>query len=93
MTSLYRNCGRSHIDVCIHSDDSCISKNALYALKSGKSKRFDTNHTSHIASLYMEADGPSIYSRREKLSLQYAIRLAANQSNPAHEVTFPTKIC
>ena len=29
------------------------------------------------------------YSRREKLSLQYAIRLAANASNPAHEVTFP----
>ena len=29
------------------------------------------------------------YSPREKLSLQYAIRLAANPSNPAHEVTFP----
>ena len=28
-------------------------------------------------------------SQREKLSLQYAIRLAANPSNPAHEVTFP----
>ena len=37
----------------------------------------------------MEADEPSLYSRREKLSLQYAIRLAANPSNPAHEVTFP----
>ena len=33
----------------------------------------------------------SAYSlnEREKLSLQYAIRLAANPSNPAHEVTFP----
>ena len=37
----------------------------------------------------MEADEPSLYSRREKLSLQYAIRLAANPSNPAHEVTVP----
>ena len=37
----------------------------------------------------MEADEPSLFSRREKLSLQYAIRLAANPSNPAHEVTFP----
>ena len=37
----------------------------------------------------MEADEPSLYSRREKLSLQYAIRLAANPSNPAHEVKFP----
>ena len=45
--------------------------------------------TSPVASLYVEADEPSLYSRREKLSLQYAIRLAANPSNPAHEVTFP----
>ena len=42
-----------------------------------------------VASLYVDADEPSLYSRREKLSLQYAIRLAANPSNPAHEVTFP----
>ena len=39
--------------------------------------------------LYVEADEPSLYSRREKLSLQYAIRLAAYPSNLAHEVTFP----
>ena len=45
--------------------------------------------TSPVASLYVEADEPSLYSRREKLSLQYAIRLAANPSNPAHEVTLP----
>ena len=37
----------------------------------------------------VEADEPSLYSRREKLSLQYDIRLAANPSNPAHEVTIP----
>ena len=47
--------------------------------------------TSPVASLYAEADKPSLYSRREELSLQYAIRLAANPSNPAHEVTFPPK--
>ena len=41
--------------------------------------------TSPVASLYVEADEPSLYSRREKLSLQYAIRLAANPSNPALE--------
>ena len=33
--------------------------------------------TSPVASLYVEADEPSLYLRREKLSLQYAIRLAA----------------
>ena len=45
--------------------------------------------TSPVASLYVEADEPSLYSRREILSLHYAIRLAANPSIPAHEVTFP----
>ena len=40
--------------------------------------------TSPVASLYVEADELSLYSR-----MQYAIRLAANPSNPAHEVTFP----
>ena len=40
--------------------------------------------TSPVASLYVEADEPSLYSRRVKLSLQYVIRLSANPSNPAH---------
>ena len=44
-----------------------------------------------VASLYVEADEPSLTTRREKLSLQYDIRLAENPSNPAHEVTFPPK--
>ena len=47
--------------------------------------------TSPVVSLYVEADEPSLYLRREKLSLQYAIRLAANHSNPAPEVSFPPK--
>ena len=42
--------------------------------------------TSPVSSLNVEADEPSLWLRREKLSLQYAIRLAAN---PAFEVTFP----
>ena len=44
--------------------------------------------TSPITSLYVEADEPSLYLRREKLSLQYALKLAANPSNPAFRVTF-----
>ena len=47
--------------------------------------------TSPTASLYAEADEPSLNTRREKLSLQYAIRIAENNSNPAHDVTFQTK--
>ena len=45
--------------------------------------------TSPVSSLNVEADEPSLWLRRETLSLQYAIRLAANHSNPAFEVTFP----
>ena len=45
--------------------------------------------TSPVASIYVEAEEPILYSRREKLSLLYAIRLSANPSDPAHEVSFP----
>ena len=45
--------------------------------------------TSPVSSLNVEADEPSLWLRREKMSLQYAIRLAAYPSNPAFEVTFP----
>ena len=45
--------------------------------------------SSPVSSLNVEADEPSLWLHREKLSLQYAIRLAANPSKPAIEVTFP----
>ena len=48
--------------------------------------------TSPVESLYVEAEEPSLYLRREKLALQYAIRLAANPSNPTFKVTFPPHI-
>ena len=48
--------------------------------------------TSPVESLYVEAEEPSLYLRREKLALQYAIRLAANPSNPTFKVTFQPHI-
>ena len=45
-----------------------------------------------VESLYVEAEEPSLYLRREKLALQYAIRTAANPSNPVHRVSFPPYI-
>ena len=48
--------------------------------------------TSPVESLYVEADEPSLYLLRKKLALQYAIRLAANPSNPAYKITFPPHI-
>ena len=48
--------------------------------------------TSPVESLYVEAEEPSLYLRREKLALQYAIRLAASPSNPTFKVTFAPHI-
>ena len=45
--------------------------------------------TSPVDGLYVEADEPSLYSQRDKPSLQYAMRHAANPSNPVHEFTIP----
>ena len=42
--------------------------------------------TSPIESLNAESNEPSLYVRREKLSLQYTIKLAANHQNPAYNV-------
>ena len=47
--------------------------------------------TSPVVSLNVEADEPSLWLCREKLSLQYTIRLAAYPSNTAFEVLFPSQ--
>ena len=48
--------------------------------------------TSPVESLYAESSEPSLYTRREKLSLQYTTKLAANPKNPAHNCVFLSKI-
>ena len=47
--------------------------------------------TSPVESLYAESNEPSLYTRREKLSLQYTMKLAANSKNPAHSCVFNPK--
>ena len=76
MTVLYMALHENHIFKCL-------------ILYQGLRLALGAFRTSPVASLFVEADEPSLYSRREKLSLQYAKRFAANPSNPAHEVTFP----
>ena len=44
--------------------------------------------TSPVESLYAEANEPSLYVRREKLSLQYVTKLAANPLNFAFRCVF-----
>ena len=46
--------------------------------------------TSPMHSLYVEANEPPLQYRRDKLALQYGIKLKANPDNPAHEFIFPT---
>ena len=47
--------------------------------------------TSPVESLYAESNEPSLYTRREKLSLQYTTKLVANPKNPAHNCVFNPK--
>ena len=47
--------------------------------------------TSPVESLYAESNEPSLYTSREKLSLQYTTKLAANPKNPAHTCVFNPK--
>ena len=47
--------------------------------------------TSPVESLYAESNEPSLYTRREKLSLQYTTKLAANSKNPAYNCVFNPK--
>ena len=88
---LYRSLIRSKLDYgsIVHGS---ASKSYLQTLDSvhhqGLRLALGAFRTSPITSLYVEADEPSLYLRREKLSLQYAIKLAANPSNPAFRVTF-----
>ena len=50
--------------------------------------------TSPVQSLYSEAQEPSLYDRRKKLSLQYVTKLASNPSNPVYNDIFnsPNKV-
>ena len=48
-------------------------------------------HTSPVESLYAESNEPSLYTRREKLSLQYTTKLAANPKSPAYNCVFNPK--
>ena len=48
--------------------------------------------TSPMESLYAEANEPSLYRRRMKLSLQYAVKLKAFPNNPVHYLVYHPKL-
>ena len=47
--------------------------------------------SSPVESLYVEAHEPPLEIRREKLALQYILKLKANPENPAYDVVFNPK--
>ena len=47
--------------------------------------------SSPVESLYVEAREPPLEIRREKLALQYILKLKANPGNPAYDVMFNPK--
>ena len=47
-----------------------------------------TFRTSPSESLLAEANEPSLYNRRLKLSMQYTLNLKPNPSNPTYETVF-----
>ena len=44
--------------------------------------------TSPVESLRVEANEMSLYKRRIKLSMQYAVKLYTNKHNPTHKIVF-----
>ena len=61
----------------VHNQGLCLSLGAF--------------RSSPVESLYVEAQEPPLEIRREKLALQYIIKLKANPGNPAYDVVFNPK--
>ena len=91
---LYRSLVRSKLDYgCIVYGSA--RKSVLQILDSihheGLRLALGAFRTSPVNSLYVEANESSLALRREKLSLQYLLKLKSNAFNPTHEVVFNPK--
>ena len=61
----------------VHNQGLCLSLGAF--------------RSSPVEGLFVEAHEPPLEIRREKLALQYILKLKANPGNPAHDVVFNPK--
>ena len=94
LLKLYRSLVRSKLDYgCLVYGSA--SKTALAKLdpvhNQGLRLSLGAFRSSPVESLYVEAHEPPLEIRREKLALQYAIKLKANPGNPAYDVVFNPK--
>ena len=94
LLKLYRSLVRSKLDYgCIVYGSA--SKTALAKLdpvhNQGLRLSLGAFRSSPVESLYVEAHEPPLEIRREKLALQYILKLKANLGNPAYDVVFIPK--
>ena len=94
LLKLYRSLVRSKLDYgCLVYGSA--SKTALAKLdpvhNQGLRLSLGAFRSSPVESLYVEAHEPPLEIRREKLALQYILKLKANPGNPAYDVVFNPK--
>ena len=94
LLKLYRSLVRSKLDYgCLVYGSA--SKTALAKLdpvhNQGLRLSRGAFRSSPVESLYVEAHEPPLEIRREKLALQYILKLKANPGNPAYDVVFNPK--
>ena len=94
LLKLYRSLVRSKLDYgCIVYGSA--SKTALAKLDAvhnqGLRLSLGAFRSSPVESMYVEAHEPPLEIRREKLALQYILKLKANPENPAYDVVFNPK--
>ena len=94
LLNLYRSVGRSKLDygsIVYGSARKSYLKCLDTIHHQGLGLALGAFRTSPVESLYAESNKPSLYIRREKSSLQYTTKLAANPKNPAHNCVFNPK--
>ena len=94
LLKLYRSLVRSQLDYgCIVYGSA--SKTALTKLdpvhNQGLRLSLGAFRSSPVESLYVEAHEPPLEIRRDKLALQYVLKLKTNPENPAYDVVFNPK--
>ena len=94
LVKLYRSLVRSKLDYgCIVYGSA--SKTALDKLdpvhNQGLRLSLGAFRSSPVESLYVEAHEPPLEIRKNKLALQYVLKLKANPKNPAYDVVFNPK--
>ena len=94
LLKLYRSLVRSKLDYGFIVYGSA-SKTALAkldpVLNQGLRLSLGAFRSSPVESLYVEAHEPPLEIRRDKLALQYVLKLKANPENPAYDVVFNPK--